>query len=232
MHKVAVSYVLVVTAVGCGSEGPMTPAMSAADARLSVDGIDKISKAMTAMDAAAVADGLLAAGAANLRIVGDVPDAHDFPDEIPRGTPADVGGVASCTAMSCVFTGYGLITPVNYRIWKLDGTVSHSGDTTTFDVTGSFVNHLERASWVIDGSVTTTAARVDGTLHSHGTKHNAAALEWTRDVAVGYDAIALDAQGCPIGGSLSVASSLDDVDDTRSFDLEGSMPFGPACSSR
>ena len=56
----------------------------------------------------------------------------------------------------------------------------------------------------------------------------------TWDLTVDYNAITLDPQGCPTGGSVHVVSCYDDEPTTGSpthFASQGTVEFGPACAA-
>jgi hypothetical protein len=139
-------------------------------------------------------------------------------------------GTATCNETSCTFTNFGDDTVGNS--WTIDGTISRSGDSYTFDLT--YVVALEGFSdnWAIDGAVTVTATSIDGSVHSQGDATGTQAgydISW--DVTVDYQAIGLDGQGCPTSGSIHAAASYDvsGAGGGGGYDIEGTVTFGPAC---
>lgn len=248
MNKpVIVSLALAISAAACGTEDHAPTAMdgivSLSDAQISVQQVTKLSGMMSSTDNALVA--FLAMGSANQRIV--IPRSEPYE---PRGlfphvpvTTAPNIGTMQCMAGTCTFTRYGYKGGDGELSegYGIDGTITHTGDTSTFDLTSSFADYYEFMDWVISGSVTTTATRVDGTIHSHGTgrgAHGGLPPLPTWDVTIDYAAIALDAQGCPTGGTVHAVTSyvhaagadpfLDG--ETPSFEVKGTVALGPACN--
>ena len=119
----------------------------------------------------------------------------------------------------------------NYGGGTMTGTITVSGDTITFadfSFTGSGV------VYTFNGSVTVTGTLVAGTIVFHVEVQG-----MLEDVTIDYNDIALDATGCPIGGSLGVDVAIDMSNyqgDTGGYDLSGAydfpsveVQFGPAC---
>lgn len=244
MNKpIIVSLALAISTAACGTgEDAQTATegtVSVSDAQISVQQVAKLSGMLSSTDNALVA--FLAMGSANQGIVIPRSEPYEprglFP-HVPVTTALNIGTM-QCMAGSCTFTHYGY-SEGPYTNYTIDGTITHSGDTSTFDLTSSFKDYYEYMDWVISGSVTTTATRVDGTIHSHGAGHAAHGSSPlpTWDVTVDYAAITLDAQGCPTGGTVHAVTSYvhaADADpfldgETPSFAVKGTVALGAACN--
>lgn len=184
------------------------------------------------------------------------PDAVDGIDKLEQGAqtlvePADAGsavaarssppeehGTVTCDATSCTFDNYGKTEP--YFGSSLDGTIARSDDTYTLDLTRSTSLHFHSVRWSISGTMFATPTQLDGELHLVGdsvrrTSGPGAAWAWELDLS--YLAVELDAQGCPIGGSVRVVSRFDfqsasgavGVPSDQDFYVKGTVTFGPAC---
>jgi hypothetical protein len=161
-----------------------------------------------------------------------------LPASFPRPDVANaVAGTATCTADTCTFTGYGDDTPGNS--WTIDGTVKHSGDTSTFNLDYKVTSSGAAIAWHIDGDVTVNATLIDGSIHSHG-KTDVSAMGSTPGVNVTYDTnvdynnIVLDAQGCATGGDLHATVSYNASVSGQSggaYNVQGGVTFGPACGA-
>lgn len=232
---VMTSLVTGVAAAACG--GASQPSEGVVDmvaARTSVDQAGKIAAAMSAMNGRDVAVGVEAMMIAHHAVVTpsgnlDARGGLRYP-YLSVGVPPP--GNSVCTATSCAFTRYGF--GMTYLSVSLDGTVTRSGDSLTFDVTYDLNGHLSSEAWTVDGALSVTADLIDGSVHSHGTgSREYAGITW--DIVVDYRAITLDTQGCPIGGSLHVVTSYDvsqaaqQVGSPPGFEVQGTASFGPTC---
>ena len=232
--SLALALVLVLAA-GCGGggggDGPTEGVVSMEHGRASVDQLGAISAAMSAMKSEDAFHALLGWGAANVPLVtpsDQAPGRFMFPKiglfVIPNS------GTATCTGTSCTFDDYGLRG--GYDVFTFTGAITGAGDSYTFDLAASFTAHFDSMDWELDGAVAITAAGVDGAVRHHGTGDLGPLGEQVRvtwDVALDYEAITLDAGGCPTGGTLHVVTAYEDND--RSFHVEGSLAFGPGCST-
>lgn len=235
--------VTVATAACSGASQPSEGVVDMAAARASVDEVEATVAAMSAMnadDAVVAITSLMAAhqlvvtsqGSSDLSLAGRVQPYPTWP-LLPPAV-----GLATCTATSCTFTRYGV--SFTYNAFFIDGTVTRIGDLLAFNLTYQADQHALVMTWTLEGSISIAAARLDGNAHLHGVGSDwiegsswFAGVSW--DVTVDYQAIPLDPQGCPTGGSLHVftqyrapEASPGDVR-TPGFDLQGSAAFGPGC---
>lgn len=145
-----------------------------------------------------------------------------------EGTAAATTGTAECTPTGCTFTDYG----DDVAGWSINGTISKSGDTTTFDLEYPVTSGGMPLDWSIDGSVTLTATSLDGNVHSHGVtsveQGSGAGLDVTWDTVVDYKLIVLT-DGCATGGSIHAEVSYDFG--ATSTAAQGDATFGPACGT-
>ncbi len=231
---------LVVLAAACGGDDHDKGTVNTANATASVGSMGKVNAAMAAgngANAAAAVQAMTAAGQSLVspagtpqgRVVGLLPGS--FPrSDLSRA----VTGTAECTATGCTFTNYG--DDSTGSSWLINGKVSRSGDTTSFDITYDVTAGGASVKWAIDGSVTATATSVDGNIHSHGVTSVAAGsnnpgVNVTWDTAADYNAITLDASGCVTGGEVHavVSYKVSSGGNGGAFDVEGTAAFGPAC---
>lgn len=214
--------------------------VNGASARASVDSVGDVSAQMMAsngdMAANAVtvmtsnAQGIVTpTNAAGRELVGLLP-AH-----LPKPTLSSATtGTATCTPTSCTFDNYGNDDPASGFL--IDGTLSRSGDTITFDLTYDVHSGTSTLHWDIEGSVAVTATSIDGNIHSKGEttgdQQGGFTVKW--DVDVDYDAIQLDGAGCPVGGSITATSSYDvnaGGQSAQGYNVTGTATFGPACGT-
>jgi len=226
-----------VAATACGSDDPAQGTVTTANAALVVSQLGGISASMSAMNGPQAFTSfreLMYAGQSFVVPRDGSPPSRGF---FATTVPIMADGAAVCTVASCAFTGYGSFTLAIFTTERLDGTITRSGDTTTFDLTYSLASKLGNLAWTIGGSVATTATSIDGNLHGHGElgpngSFSSGALTW--DLTVDYNAITLDPQGCPTGGSVHVISRYDDEPTTGSpthFEVQGTVKFGAACAA-
>jgi hypothetical protein len=234
------SFLLVAVVAACGG-GDADPGMvNGASARASVDSVGDVSAQMTASNGDLAANAVTVmtsnaqsivtpTGAAGRELVGLLP-AH-----LPKPTLSSATtGTATCTPTSCTFDNYGSDDPTSG--FTIDGTLSRSGDTITFDLTYDVHSASTTVHWDIDGNVTVTATSVDGNVHSKGetTGDEQGGFHVTWDVDVAYDAIQLDGAGCPVGGSITATSSYDvnaGGQSAQGYNVTGTATFGPACGT-
>ena len=133
-------------------------------------------------------------------------------------------GSATCTPDACTFDHYG--DADQYGSYEINGSISRSGDTLSFDLTLDVVATSGSLHWTLDGSLTVTPSLIDGSVHSHGTA-SSTMYQVTWDVDVDYQAIGLDASGCAVSGALAASVSMQDG--SASYAAAGTIHFGPAC---
>jgi hypothetical protein len=240
MNKIAIALVAV-AAAACGGDDHDKGTVNTANAKASVENVGKVNTAMTAnngANAASAVQSMTQAGQAIVtpagqpqRLIGLLPETFPRPD-----LSNAVGGTADCTATSCTFNNYG--DDSTGSAWKINGTITRTGDTTKFDLDYDITSAGTSLKWDISGDVTITATSIDGSVHSHGvtnvdgTSGAPSGVNVTWDTTVDYEAVALDAQGCATGGSVHAVVSYNVKAGGQSggaFDVEGSATFGPAC---
>lgn len=232
-------------ATGCGgvSEPPEPPetalpetAMDMIAARASIDQVLHIVAAMSAMTGGDAASDVTSLMAAHQDLVTPPPaegspggEVTPFSKLLPPPPPAS--GSAVCTAASCAFTTYGYT--LGYDVFRIDGTVTHSGDLLVLHVSyeWSFKVQVDRMVWTLDGSISTVAG-LDGSANFHATGSGISdGVRW--GTTIKYRAITLDAQGCPTGGSLQASTSYAPGASLGGgppgFALQASTAFGPGC---
>jgi hypothetical protein len=119
----------------------------------------------------------------------------------------------------------------NYGGGTMTGSITVDGDTITFT---DLSMTTQGYSYVFNGTVTVTDTLIDG-----GFTFNTDYSGMQYEITVGYNSIALDASGCPVGGSLDVDVNVDMsgyTGDTGGYDMSGmydfpsvTVEFGPAC---
>jgi len=242
MNKIAIASILVVAAAACGEDEPDKGTVNTTSAKASVENVGKVNSSMASSNGANAASAVQAMTQAGQsivtpsgqpsRLVGLLPETFPRPD-----LSSAVSGTAECTPTSCTFTNYG--DDATSASWKINGTITKSGDTTTFDLDYDVTSAGTSLKWQIDGSLTITATSIDGSVHSHGVTNVTGGtggapgqVNVTWDTDVDYQAIVLDAQGCATGGSVHAVVSYD-VDaggqSGGAFKVQGTAAFGPAC---
>ena len=237
MNKILIAS-LVVTAAACGGDDAAKGTVNTTSAKASVEQVGKVNSSMASSNGANAASAVQAMTQAGQSMVTPMGQAGRqlglLPETFPRPDLSQaVSGTAECTPDSCTFTNYG----DDGAGWKINGTITKSGDTTTFDVKYDVVSAGTSLKWDIDGKLTITATSIDGDVHSHGVTDvqggsGAGAINVTWDTAVDYQSIVLDAQGCATGGSVHAVVSYDVNAGGQSggaFDVQGTASFGPAC---
>lgn len=184
-----------------------------------------------------VADGVVALLHASQTVVA--PENARYPPylNVDGSTPTFTEGTAECTTSTCSFTGF-TATRTLFATYRLSGLVTHEGSETTINIAYAQVGKGGSVTCTLDGAVNTTTASLDGQIHSRcSTGGSYTYLDVTWDVVVDLDGVVLDANGCPIDGSLHASMSYDDdplaSESPRtyssSFDAKGTLAFGPAC---
>ncbi len=107
----------------------------------------------------------------------------------------------------------------------VDGTISHAGPNVNAEIVDVFILDAgNQGITSIDGAVVLGPQLVDGTLSFDATWR-----QDLRDIAlsakISFESVVLDASGCPVGGTLTVAGSLS----APAREAERTLQFGPAC---
>jgi hypothetical protein len=139
-------------------------------------------------------------------------------------------GTCECVGDSCTFDGCGS----GDGSWVINGSISRSGDTYTFDLDMQWDTEGISWSWGYSGSITITATSISGSLSGSGDgtfEYDGGSFSYSFDWSVDYNDVALDAQGCPVGGSVKAQSSykVKGQGASGSFSGSGTVTFGPAC---
>ena len=243
MNKIVIASLVAVAAAACGEDEPDKGTVNTASAKTSVENIGKVNAAMASSNGANAAAAVQAMTAAGQSIVtpatGGAGRVGILPESFPRPDIARaVSGTAECTPTGCTFTNYG--DDASSTSWKINGSISKSGDTTKFNIDYDVTSGGTSLKWHIDGDVTITATSIDGEVNSHGvtnvmtggTGGAPGSVNVTWDTAVDYQSIVLDAQGCATGGSVHAVVSYD-IDaggqGGGAFNVQGTATFGPAC---
>ncbi|HVV85851.1 MAG TPA: hypothetical protein VHE35_22485 [Kofleriaceae bacterium] len=230
MRSTLFASVAIVALAACGGSDPSPGTVNSQNARTSIDQVGQVNAALAASDGNMAASAVAAMTAAGQGIVSPSAPAGRLeglaPDHLPRSLVSSAAtGTANCTAAGCTFDHFGDDTPGNG--WTIDGSISKSGDTITFDLTYDVTSGGATVDWSIDGSVTVTATSIDGSVHSKGTSSSGPAGGVSWDVSVDYQNVQLDGSGCPIGGSIHASTAYDFA--AGSYDVAGDVTFGPAC---
>jgi hypothetical protein len=220
----------IVTLVACGGSDKDPGTVNPQSARTSINQVGQVNAAMAASNGGQAASAVAAMTAAGQGIVTPAGPSGLIglaPAELPRPLVlAAQTGTATCSPTSCTFTNFGDDTPGS--AWTIDGTITKSGDTITFDLTYDIESGGQTVNWNIDGSVAVTATSIDGTVNSNGSATGGPAGGVSWDVSVRYDAVQLDGTGCPIGGSVTASTSYEAAG-RAVYNVEGTVSFGPAC---
>jgi hypothetical protein len=228
--RIVMASLALITVAACGGSDKDPGTVNPQSARTSIDQVGAVNASLQASDGGQAASAVAAMTAAGQSIVTPSGTAGLLglaPDHLPRPEVLSAQtGTAECTPAGCTFNNYGDDTPGNST--TIDGTISKSGDTITFDLTYDIDSGGQMIDWAIDGSVTVTATSIDGTVDSSGSTSGGAGGNVSWDVSVTYNDVQLDGTGCPIGGSIT-ASTEYSVAGFTGFNVEGSVSFGPAC---
>lgn len=236
MRNLKVSLLVAVVSLaacgGSGSDAKEVPA-NKDQAKASVTQVGTVNTQMSMSNAMGVSGGVQSMTAANQAIVqGSAARQGELLGMIPTlpkmGTQHAEMGTATCTADGCTFTQYG---DVGYLI---DGTITKSGDTVTYNLTYD-ISSGQNLHFEIDGSLTLTATSIDGEVHTKGTTSGTESggynVKW--DIDVQYNAVTLNAAGCPTGGSVHATSTYDVSAGGQSatgYNVQGTATFdGTGC---
>lgn len=225
--RTLVASLVLVSIAACGGSDKDPGTVNPQSARTSIDQVGQVNAAMNASNGAMAASAVAAMTAAGQGIVSPAAPGSRLgilPDHLPRSLVSSAAtGTATCTPTGCTFTNFGDDSPGN--AWTIDGTISKSGDTITFDLAYDITSGGAAVDWNIDGAVTVTPTSLDGTVHSSGTSSaQGTSVDW--DVDVAYDAVVLTG-GCPTGGSVTASTSYQVMG--QGYDVEGTITFGPNC---
>ena len=226
----------------CGSDGPTYQKAQIDDAQASaaITNLAGVRMAMTNGDGSAVADRVMSLTAGGESLLAP-PSGSAAAAVIPRGLllklatrPApreSFTGSATCDDSGCTYDHFA--DSGDFGTFELDGSIHATANSISVDLTMTITSSdgLDM-TWALDGALTVTASEIDGNFHAHGDANDAqsqTSITW--DESVDYNAIGLDASGCPISGSLSaqLAYSGHSPQGGGSLALEGGIGFGPAC---
>ena len=231
----AVSFASILFALsGCGSDEPdyTRGTINNASAEAAIESISEVGAAIRNGSGEESASGVLALTAVGQTLV--IPSGAGYLQAPPLGLVrrdldrAALTGTATCDATGCIYDGFG--DDSESGSYRIDGFIRHTGDTFAVDLTFTLTSAEYTFDWTIDGSITVTPTLIDGEIHSHGSSRgDGYAISW--DVDLDYDAIGLDAGGCPVSGRLAaqVAYEVSGEGGRGSFAVAGAVRFGPAC---
>jgi hypothetical protein len=148
--------------------------------------------------------------------------------------PVEIGGgpseaattsSASCNTTSCSFSSSFMAYPFEGRF---GGSAFLDGSQLTLELEAG-VDHgaAYTDTWTITGTITATASKIDGTLHVSG--DDMLDVDGSAAISVDYEGVALDTNGCPVGGRLHAAGTSTNTDTPQTEDVAGTITFGPAC---
>jgi len=233
MNKLALSAAILMAA--CGGDSAKKGMVNTASATTSVQQVVQVGAALNSMNGDQAASAVQSMTSAGQSIVSPQGAGRELPvGLLPDHFPKNLGGsattgTAECTASGCTFTSYG----DDVAGWSIDGTITKSGDTTTFDLDYHVTSGGMPLDWTIDGTVTITATLIDGSVHSHGTTSleggsgvPSGDLEW--DTKVDYESIVIT-DGCATGGSIHAEVSYKYAGQSQAS--QGTATFGPACGT-
>lgn len=147
------------------------------------------------------------------------------------GETAPVDGDCTCTPTGCTFNMCGSAG------FMISGTIGISGDTYTFDL------HLNGAiagvtwNYTYAGSLTVSATMINGSFSSMGDgtiDSGGMHYAYSFDTSLDIDAITLDASGCAVGGSMTIAVSYSVTgpnSGSGNYSGRGTATFGPTCGA-
>lgn len=229
--RTVIASLAIAALAACGGSDKDPGTVNPQSARTSIDQVGNVNAAVAASDGNQAASAVAAMTAAGQSIVSPSAPAGKLIGLAPATLPkseilAAITGTANCTPTGCTFTNYGDDTPGN--MWTINGTIGKSGDTISFDLTYDVTSGGTSVDWTIDGAVTVTPSMIDGDVSSTGSTNAGAGGNVNWDVDVSYNAVQLDGAGCPIGGSITAATSYE-VGGQGVYNVEGTVTFGPNC---
>ena len=136
-----------------------------------------------------------------------------------------------CDESGCTFTECG----DEAGTWVINGSISKSGDTYSFDYTMDFNQSLYQWTWSTEGELTLSATLIDGSLSGGGDgtyddgQGNQYDSSWEWDMTA--NDIGLDGTGCATSGSMDASVDYSGSVNGQSYSYSGSatVTFGPAC---
>jgi hypothetical protein len=223
----------------CGGDGPDTKpgTVNAQSARASVEGMSDISQAFDNANGSSAASAVIALTAVGQTLVipgtaHEVPASAVLPVQWPKSNTESFTGSAECNASGCVFRDFG--DTGTWGSYRINGTISRSGDRYTFDLTYDITGQGLDFHWEMDGDIRVTPALIDGSVSSRGdarveSEGERYDLSW--DFDIDYNAIGLDGSGCPVSGSLAATVEVSGSGPSGggSYRTAGSVTFGPSC---
>lgn len=215
-------HVLLFVAVGCSSSlPPVNDPMAAED---SVSQLEAVANAMAASDGTSALTAMLATLTDCTTITG-----------YPTGTtpPSYAVVTATCSPASCTLAATATASMAGPD-YSLMGTLTADGDAIAMSLTvgGGGQSPVDRKIWRVSiyGSITVNATQLDGSVMVIQRTSIAGVVDSDAelDYAIAYHAVRLDAQGCPIGGSLTATTTgIDPASNTRAMiDIEQGGSFG------
>jgi hypothetical protein len=214
---------IVALAVACGSSPPSEPINTC----LAADAIVQLTTIVNAMAAMNGSDGLTAA----FSMMSDDVQVFAAGPDCPSGFGLPLGAMisATCTPTACTFH----VTTVD-QCYSSTGTIDANSNVLTLSLGEShgncFADPHGYAGVSLDSSFALNGAIVDGTVRttqSSGAVHPGTTPLSEYDTTIEYHSVGLDAQGCPISGTLHATQTSKYV--TPVVDIEGGATFGPAC---
>lgn len=229
--KVSLLVGVVSLAAACGgSDGAKEGMTNPANARTSVTQAAGVNTQMGMSNGMGAASAVNSMSSASQGIVtgtqGRLGELQGLIPSLPT-TISNATGTATCTPTGCTFEQYG---DVGYVI---DGSINKSGDTLTFDLTEDFSTQM--LHFEIDGALTITATSIDGDFHSvghtSGAQSGGYSVDW--DIDVEYNAVMINAAGCPTSGSVHATSKYDvsaGGQSANGYNVQGTVTFdGTGC---
>jgi hypothetical protein len=198
-----------------------------AQATATVTQINTFSTAFASADGASAATAAYSMGASAGSIV--TPSAEGQARKTGPAFASPEGCV--CDESGCTFTDCGDAGGT----WEIDGSISKSGDTYTFDYTMSFNQVGYQWTFDTEGELTISATLIDGDLSSDGDgtfddgQGNSYESSWGWDMTA--NDITLDGTGCAVGGSMDASVDYSGTVNGQSYSYSGdaTVSFGPGC---
>jgi len=189
-------------------------------ARSTVDQTANLGDQLDMAEGFGAAGAVQAIGGSAQGIVTLDPGAAQRIEQTPGGNAM---GTCDCDASGCTYTDCG----DDAGAWTMNGTISISGDTTDIDLMMVTNSAGLMYTWDYDGSITITDTMISGSLSGDGAVSTMGVdIDWSWDVD--YNDVELDAQKCPIGGSVDASVSYS-TGSEGDFSGSGTVTFGPSC---
>jgi len=213
-----------VLVVACGGNDGVIDNAAARDA------VEQFAKLAQAMAAGSGSDGATAA-IAMVRADASIVTVDGNPIDIPFADAWDATD-NTCTAGSCMF-GNAATTPT-MTTTRFDGQIARNNDRDDLSLSASEGDCAYRQGdqdiWMLDGMVTANDTSVDGGIIIHGRTgcSDQTPSKWSHDVEIDYNAVMLDASGCPISGSVHVTNTFMVLDPSvggSNYSVSGTATF-------